>query len=115
MSRMSAVLGTMINIKPMLHVDNEGHLILLSKVRGRKKALQTLVSMMDERIGSYKEKNNTIFISHGDCEEEAAYVGELVRKRYPSVKTVMLNPVGATIGAHSGPGTVALFFLGDER
>ena len=114
-SRMSAVLGTMINIKPMLHVDNEGHLILLSKVRGRKKALQTLVSMMDERIGSYKEKNNTIFISHGDCEEEAAYVGELVRKRYPSVKTVMLNPVGATIGAHSGPGTIALFFLGDER
>lgn len=114
-SKMSAIIGTMINIKPMLHVDNEGHLIMLSKIRGRKKALNTLVSMMDERVGSFRDKNDIIFISHGDCEEDAQYVEKLVREKYPSVKTVIINPVGATIGAHSGPGTVALFFWGDYR
>lgn len=114
-SKVSAVLGTMINIKPMLHVDNEGHLILLSKARGRKKALQSLVDMMEERVGSYRDLNDTIYISHGDCEEDAAYVAELVKKRYSSVKTVLLNTIGSTIGAHAGPGTVALFFMGDKR
>lgn len=114
-SRMSAILGTMINIKPMLHVDNEGHLIVLNKIRGRKKALNTLVSMMDERVGSFRDKNDTIFISHGDCEADADYVAKLVKEKYPSVKTVITNEIGATIGTHSGPGTVALFFWADYR
>ncbi|WP_230398242.1 DegV family protein [Novisyntrophococcus fermenticellae] len=114
-SRVSAVLGTMINIKPMLHVDDEGHLLLLSKARGRRKALNNLVDMMEERVGSYRDKNDTIYISHGDCEEDASYVAELVKSRYPSVKSVMLNTIGSTIGAHAGPGTVALFFMGDRR
>lgn len=114
-SKVSAVLGTMINIKPMLHVDNEGRLILLSKARGRKKALQSLVDMMEGRVGSYRDQNDVIYISHGDCEEDAAYVAELVKKQYPSVKTIVMNTIGSTIGAHAGPGTVALFFMGDRR
>ncbi|MDD3277618.1 MAG: DegV family protein [Lachnospiraceae bacterium] len=114
-SKMSAILGTMINIKPMLHVDNEGHLILLNKARGRKKALQTLVSMMEERVGSFADANDTVFISHGDCEDDARLVERLVKQKYPCVKTVLVNPVGPTIGTHSGPGTVALFFWGDHR
>lgn len=113
-SKLSAIVGTMAGIKPMLHVDDEGHLILLSKVRGRKKALAELVRMMDERIGSWKDKNQTIFISHGDCEKDARMVADLVREKY-GIEDIHIHPVGATIGAHAGPGTVALFFLGDKR
>ncbi len=115
LSKVSAVLGTVINIKPMLHVDNEGHLILLGKERGRKKALQSLVGMMDERLGSYRDKNDVIYISHGDCEEDALYVKDLVQRKYPSVKKIEVNTIGATIGAHAGPGTLAMFFMGDQR
>ena len=113
-SKAAAVLGTMINIKPVLHVDNEGHLIPLGKVRGRKKSLVTLVSMMEERVGSYRDKNDIIMISHGDCLEDAEYVAKLVKEKF-GYDHIMINPVGATIGAHSGPGTVALFFLGEYR
>lgn len=113
-SKATAIVGGMLNIKPVLHVDNEGKLVAVGKVRGRKKSLQALVDGMQERIGSYKEKCDTIFISHGDCEDDARYVAEKVRELYP-VQTVIINYVGATIGAHSGPGTTALFFLGDYR
>ena len=113
-SKAAAVLGTMINIKPVLHVDNEGHLIPLGKVRGMKKSLVTLVSMMEERVGSYRDKNDIIMISHGDCLEDAEYVAKLVKEKF-GYDNIMINPVGATIGAHSGPGTVALFFLGEYR
>ncbi|QOV19806.1 DegV family protein [Blautia liquoris] len=114
-SKVSAVLGTVINVKPMLHVDDEGHLILLSKERGRKRALQSLVSMMDERLGSYRDKNDVIYISHGDCEEDALYVKNLLQKKYASIKKIEINTIGSTIGAHAGPGTVAMFFMGDQR
>lgn len=113
-SRATAILGSMINIKPLLHVDNEGHLVAVGKVRGRKRSLASLVDMMEERLGSYKGKNPEIFISHGDCQEDAEYVAKLIRERY-GIEDILINPVGATIGAHSGPGTVALFFLGDKR
>lgn len=113
-SRATAILGSMVNIKPILHVDNEGHLINIDKVRGRKKSLQKLVEYMDQHIGEYWGKQDAIFISHGDCEEDAEYVAGLVRERF-GVETIMINFVGPTIGAHSGPGTVALFFLGNER
>lgn len=113
-SKMTAILGTMINIKPLLHVDNEGHLIPLDKVRGRKKSLSSLVDMMDARLGSYRGKNDAIFISHGDCESDAQYVAGLIRERY-GIENILINTIGATIGAHAGPGTVALFFLGDKR
>ncbi|MDD3217857.1 MAG: DegV family protein [Lachnospiraceae bacterium] len=113
-SKATAVFGTMINIKPLLHVDNEGHLIAVGKTRGRKKSLHCLVDMMEERIGSYRDKNDIFFISHGDCPEEAEYVAKLVRERF-GIQDCLINAVGATIGAHSGPGTMALFFLGDKR
>lgn len=113
-SKVAAVLGTMINLKPLLHVDNEGHLIPVSKVRGRKKSLAGLVSMMEERVGSWKDKNTKIFISHGDCQEDAEYVAKLVKEKF-GYDTFLINTIGATIGTHSGPGTVALFFMGDYR
>lgn len=113
-SKVAAVLGTMINLKPVLHVDNEGHLIPLSKVRGRKKSLSALVNNMEKQMGSWKEKNDIIFISHGDCLEDALYVKEQVQARF-GIKNFLISPVGPTIGAHSGPGTVALFFMGDVR
>lgn len=113
-SKATAVLGSMINIKPLLHVDGEGHLVAVGKVRGRKRSLASLVDMMEERLGSYKGKNTEIFISHGDCQEDAEYVAALVKERY-GIEKFLINPIGATIGAHAGPGTVALFFMGDKR
>lgn len=113
-SKTTAVLGGMLNIKPVMHVDDEGKLVAIGKVRGRKKAILELVKGMDEKIGSFRESCDTIFISHGDCEEDARFLEEKVKEKYP-VKTVLTNYVGATIGAHSGPGTLALFFMGDVR
>ena len=113
-SKATAIVGSMINIKPILHVDNEGHLIALSKSRGRKKSLHALVDYMEEKIGSYANQNDVIFISHGDCIEDANLVKEEVEKRF-GIKKFLINEVGPTIGAHSGPGTVALFFLGESR
>ena len=113
-SRTTAVVGSMLNIKPILHVDNDGKLTAIGKVRGRKKSLQELVKLMDEKIGSYHDICQTIFIRHGDCEDEANYVAEKVKEKY-QIETVIINQVGATIGAHSGPGTMALFFVGDKR
>ena len=113
-SRTAAFLGTLANIKPMLHVDNEGRLIPLSKVRGRKKSINTLVSMMEERIGSYREENDEIFISHGDCLEDAEYLRKLIEEKF-GIQSFLIDYVGPTIGAHSGPGTLALFFMGEKR
>ena len=113
-SKTTAIVGSMLNIKPVLHVDNEGKLTAIGKVRGRKKALQELVKLMDEKIGSFGAGCDTIFISHGDCEQDAKYVAEKVKEKY-NIKNIIINQVGATIGAHSGPGTMALFFVGDVR
>ena len=113
-SRTTAIVGSMLNIKPVLHVDNEGKLTAIGKVRGRKKALQELVKLMDEKIGSFGADCDTIFISHGDCEQDAQYVAAKVKEKY-NIKNIVINQVGATIGAHSGPGTMALFFVGDVR
>lgn len=113
-SKTTAVVGSVLNIKPVLHVDGEGKLTALGKVRGRKKALLELVNLMDKKIGSFHDSCDTIFISHGDCEEEARFVENKIKEKY-NINTVLINYVGATIGAHSGPGTVALFFVGDER
>ena len=113
-SRTTAIVGSMLNIKPVLHVDNEGKLTAIGKVRGRKKALQELVKLMDEKIGSFGADCDTIFISHGDCEQDAQYVAAKVKEKY-NIKNIIINQVGATIGAHSGPGSMALFFVGDVR
>lgn len=113
-SKTAAFVGTMINLKPLLHVDNEGHLIPLSKVRGRKKSMLALVDAMEKQIGSWKDKNDIIFISHGDCEEEANYLASLIKERL-GYDSFLINYVGPTIGAHTGPGVIALFYMGDFR
>lgn len=113
-SKATAILGTMINIKPVLHVDDEGHLIAVGKVRGRKKSLSSLVDRMAEQIKGFEDQNDMVFISHGDCEEDAEYVKKLVQERF-GIEKFIINQVGPTIGAHSGPGTLALFFVGNPR
>ncbi len=113
-SKATAIIGTLINVKPVLHVDNEGRLIPLNNVRGRKKALLSLVETMGDKIKDYSGKNDIIFISHGDCIEDAQFVADQIKDRY-HIDNFLINYVSPTIGAHSGPGTVALFFMGTER
>ena len=98
-SRTAALLGTLANIKPMLHVDDEGHLIALSKVRGRKKSISKLVDMMEERLGDWKDKNDIIFISHGDCIEDANRLKELVEER-TGIQAYLIDYVGHHQSAH---------------
>ena len=111
-SAATALLGTMLNIKPVLHVDDEGHLISVSKVRGRKASIEALAKKMGE-LGLPGE-NDTVFISHGDCLEEAQQLADMLKARY-GVKEVIIGYVGAVIGSHAGPGVLALFFLGKNR
>ena len=113
-SKATAIVGTLAGIKPLLHVDEQGHLTAVGKVRGRKKSLQTLVDMMENQWGSWRYKHDCTFISHGDCAEDADYVKQLVEERFGR-KDFLINEIGPTIGTHSGPGTVALFFMGDVR
>ena len=111
-SKAAAIIGTMINVKPVLHVDNEGRLIPLNNVRGRKKALNALVDNMEKTCKGYD--NDIVFISHGDCLEDAQYVAEQIKARL-GIQNFMINYVCPTVGAHSGPGTLALFFMGETR
>lgn len=113
-SRATAIVGTIAGIKPVLHVSNEGKLVAVGKVRGRKKSLLQLVDSMEAHIGSYRDKNDIVFIGHGDCIEDARFVADKVRERF-GIENIVINYICPTIGAHSGPGTVALFFMGDER
>ncbi len=111
-SAATALLGTMLQIKPVLHVDDEGHLISVAKARGRKASIDALCTKMGQ-LGLPGE-NETVFICHGDCHEDAAYLAQQVKEKY-GVKNVLSYYVGAVIGSHSGPGTLALFFLGEHR
>ena len=111
-SAATALLGTMLSIKPVLHVDDEGHLINVSKARGRKASIEALAAKMGE-LGT-PGANDTVFICHGDCEADAQYLANKVKEKY-GVKDVFIYYVGAVIGSHSGPGTLALFFLGKKR
>lgn len=108
----AALMGTALNIKPVMHMDDAGHLIPVGKVRGRKRSLEALVDHMQELAIS--PANQTVFISHGDCEEDANWLAGLVKERL-GVKEVLVNYVGPVIGSHSGPGTMALFFVGEHR
>ena len=111
-SAATAVLGSMLHIKPVLHVDDEGHLINMGKARGRGASLTALVDHMEET--AIDPASQVVFISHGDCLADAEKVAGDVKKRL-GVKEVVINHVGPVIGAHSGPGTLALFFLGSRR
>ena len=111
-SAATAVVGTMLNIKPVLHVDNAGKLINVTKARGRKAAIDTMFDKMKATL--LPDVNETVFISHGDCIEDAEYLANRIRTEL-GINDVKINYVGAVIGSHSGPGTLALFFLGSER
>ena len=111
-SAVTAVVGTMLSIKPVLHVDDEGHLINVSKARGRKASILALANKLKELGDGFD--NSTVFISHGDCQEDAQYLAEKLKAEY-GVKEVVIGYVGAVIGSHAGPGTLAFFFLGKHR
>ena len=111
-SSATAMVGTMLSIKPVLHVDNEGHLIKVGTARGRNASLKALVDHM--AATAINPGGQTVFISHGDCLADAQKVAADLKARF-GTKEVVINTVGPVIGAHSGPGTVALFFMGSKR
>ena len=111
-SAATALVGTMLQIKPLLHMDDEGHLINMAKTRGRKAAIDAMVKKAQELGAGYD--NSTMFISHGDCLSDAEYLSRQLKETC-GVKDVVISYVGAVIGSHSGPGTLALFFLGSHR
>lgn len=109
-SAATAMVGTMLNIKPIIYVDNDGHLINTAKVRGRKAAMELLASKLEQSGTDF----DTVFIAHGDCPEDAAALEALVREKC-GVKTVVTGYVGPVIGAHTGPGVLVVFFMGTNR
>lgn len=111
-SATTALMGSMLQIKPIIHVDDAGKLINVGKARGRKASLDTVVKKMVET--QIPGANDTVFICHGDCLEDAQYVEKVLKEQH-GVKNVFIYYVGAVIGSHSGPGTLALFFLGEKR
>lgn len=111
-SRASAMLGSMLNMKPIIHVNDEGRLIPIGKTRGRKRSLDELVTMMGQKIDGYR--NPVVFLSHGDCLEDAQYVADRIRDAY-GVQEFLIGDIGPSVGAHSGPGCIALFFMGESR
>ena len=111
-SAATALVGTMLQIKPVLHVDDEGHLINVAKARGRKASIEALAKKLGET--GIPGANDTVFICHGDCLEDAQQLEKILKEKH-GVKDVFIYYVGAVIGSHSGPGTLALFYLGDKR
>ena len=109
-SAAAAVLGGALNIKPVLHVDNEGRLIKMTQVHGRKKSIRKMAEELGKRI----LPDTPVFISHGDCIEDAEMLRDILKNEYGR-DVDLITYVGSVIGAHSGPGTLALFFRGSER
>lgn len=113
-SKTVAIVGSMINIKPILYINQEGQLVSLSSTRGRKKSLATLCHEMMNSIGKYKDTDDPICIVHGDAYDDAKYLEDLVREQLPD-KPIIINDVSPSIGAHSGPGAIGLIFMGEKR
>ena len=111
-SKTAAVLGTMVQIKPIIHMNQEGCLQVIGKERGRKKALNKIVDMAAKQIQGWE--NDLAMITHGDCVEDAEYVAKLVREKL-GIEEVLINNIGTVIGSHTGPGVVAVFVMGNER
>ena len=109
-SAATALLGTALNVKPVLHVDNEGHLIKMTQVHGRKKSIKKLA----EKLGETIRPDSPIFISNADCIEDAEMLKDILKNEYGKEVT-LITSIGSVIGAHAGPGTLALFFMGKER
>jgi len=112
-SAATAVVGSILKIKPVLHVDDEGHLINVDKAVGRKKSIKAIFAMMENN--AILGDDDPVFISHGDCLEDAEYLASLVREKYGANRRIMINYVGPVIGTHSGVGTLALFFMAKKR
>ncbi|PKM39526.1 MAG: fatty acid-binding protein DegV [Firmicutes bacterium HGW-Firmicutes-9] len=108
----TAAIATILNIKPVMHVDNEGYLVAVEKVQGRKKSLRSLFDRMVKTVDT--KETDTVFIGHCDSKADAEYVASLVHEAYPDMM-VHIGDIGTSVGAHSGPGTIALFFIGSER
>lgn len=113
-SKSTAVIGSMINIKPLLKLSPEGQLVSGGTARGRKKSLNTIFNQMLDDMGNYKDDDNIICILHGDAEQDAIYLKELIKEKLPD-KQVIINYVSPSIGAHSGPGAIGLCFRGKSR
>lgn len=111
-SKATAVVGTLVKIKPIIHVDDNGALQVIAKERGRKKALNKIVDMAAEQARGWD--NDIVMVTHGDCLEEAEYVADLVREKM-GVQEVLINNIGTVIGSHTGPGVVAVFCMGGKR
>lgn len=111
-SKTSAVLGSMVKIKPMIHMDDKGTLQVVGKERGRKKSLNKIVEMAAERAKGWD--NEIIMITHGDCIEDAEYVADLVREKM-GIDNILISNIGTVIGSHTGPGVVATFCMGEKR
>ena len=111
-SKTTAILGTMVQVKPIIHMDDKGLLQVIGKERGRKKALNKIVDMAVEQAKGWE--NDIIMITHGDCAEDAEYVAELVRKKM-GIENILVNNIGEIIGSHTGPGVVAVFCMGSKR
>jgi len=111
-SKTTAVLGSMLNVKPVLHVDNEGHLISVSKARGRKASLAALADKVAQT--AVDPASQTMFISHGDCLEDAEYLAKLIKEK-TGYAAMNINFVGPVIGSHTGAGVIALFFIAENR
>jgi DegV family protein with EDD domain len=113
-SKTTAIIGSMINIKPILYLNPEGQLVALSTARGRKKSLATICNDMLNSMGKYKDGNDAICIAHGDSLEDALYLKELILEKLPN-KQIIVNFVSPSIGSHSGPGAIGLCFMGEKR
>jgi len=111
-SKATAVLGSLVKIKPIIYVSDAGKLEVVGKERGRKKALHKIVEMMWEN--SEGCEHDEIMITHGDCIEEAQYVENIIKEKLPSVH-VLIQPIGSVIGSHTGAGVVAVFYMGNKR
>ena len=111
-SAATAVAGTLLQIKPVIHVDDEGHLVNVAKARGRKNAIEYICNKVGET--GIPGANDTIFICHGDCEEDAKALSDMLKEKY-GTKNVFYYYIGAVIGAHTGPGVMAVFYLGNKR
>ena len=111
-SKTAAVLGTLVQVKPIIHVDNDGKLQVIGKERGRRKSLNKIVDMSVEQAKGWE--NDLVMITHGDCLEDAQYVEKRVKEKM-GVENVLINNIGTVIGSHTGPGVVAVFCMGNKR
>ena len=114
LSKTSAVVGTLAGIKPIIHVNNKGGLTNIAKARGRKKSLAALVDYMGAKLANYDGESDMVMISHADVEEDALQLRDMIKERF-GIENFCINYVGPVIGAHTGPGMIGVFFMGESR